>query len=232
MVLDTGSSLVPQAPALRIDEVGDAVQGLREAGGARSSRPRTATAAGAPPRRCSCPLPATLVSAGGAPALPASQRSGLARQCAPVGGLAVQPRSKQPHLSRQGKPGCWYRSSPSSRSADRTVSCPKPHPRLFIVQVSWRNIDGLAHRGHLHVASPACRALQAGGTNYVLRKKPPGKVLPSAHAVEREYRVLAALQDTPVPVPRVVSCWAAACLHPSPPTSPRQCLISGPLPCG
>jgi hypothetical protein len=40
----------------------------------------------------------------------------------------------------------------------------------------------------------------------VLRKKPPGRVLPSAHAVEREYRVLAALQGTPVPVPRVVSC--------------------------
>lgn len=46
--------------------------------------------------------------------------------------------------------------------------------------------------------------MQAGATNYVLRKKPPGKVLPSAHAVEREYRVLAALQATPVPVPRVV----------------------------
>lgn len=47
-------------------------------------------------------------------------------------------------------------------------------------------------------------ALQAGGATYVLRKKPPGRVLPSAHAVEREYRVLAALQGTPVPVPRVV----------------------------
>ena len=39
---------------------------------------------------------------------------------------------------------------------------------------------------------------------YVLRKKPPGKLLPSAHAVEREYRVLKALQDTDVPVPRVL----------------------------
>ena len=37
---------------------------------------------------------------------------------------------------------------------------------------------------------------------YVLRKKPPGKLLPSAHAVEREYRVLSALQDSGVPVPR------------------------------
>lgn len=38
---------------------------------------------------------------------------------------------------------------------------------------------------------------------YVLRKKPPGKLLPSAHAVERECRVLQALRDSDVPVPRV-----------------------------
>ncbi len=37
---------------------------------------------------------------------------------------------------------------------------------------------------------------------YVLRKKPPGKLLPSAHAVEREYRLYQALRDTDVPVPR------------------------------
>ncbi len=30
--------------------------------------------------------------------------------------------------------------------------------------------------------------LEAGGRHYVMRKKPPGKLLPSAHAVEREYR--------------------------------------------
>ncbi len=35
----------------------------------------------------------------------------------------------------------------------------------------------------------------------VVRKKPPGKLLPSAHAVEREYRVMRALRDTDVPVP-------------------------------
>lgn len=36
---------------------------------------------------------------------------------------------------------------------------------------------------------------------YVLRKKPPGVLLKSAHAVDREFRVISALQDTPVPVP-------------------------------
>lgn len=39
---------------------------------------------------------------------------------------------------------------------------------------------------------------------FVLRKKPPGDLLPSAHAVDREYRVMAALQDTDVPVPRML----------------------------
>jgi aminoglycoside phosphotransferase (APT) family kinase protein len=35
---------------------------------------------------------------------------------------------------------------------------------------------------------------------YVLRKQPPGKLLPSAHAIDREYRVQSALKGTPVPV--------------------------------
>jgi len=35
---------------------------------------------------------------------------------------------------------------------------------------------------------------------YVLRRKPPGKLLPSAHAVDREYRVIVALTNTAVPV--------------------------------
>lgn len=45
--------------------------------------------------------------------------------------------------------------------------------------------------------------LEAGGRRYVLRKKPPGKLLPSAHQIEREYKVLKALAGTGVPVPPV-----------------------------
>lgn len=37
---------------------------------------------------------------------------------------------------------------------------------------------------------------------YVLRRKPPGKLLPSAHAVDREYRVIAALNTVDYPVAR------------------------------
>src|SRR5690349_2871551 len=38
--------------------------------------------------------------------------------------------------------------------------------------------------------------------DYVMRKKPPGKLLPRAHLVEREYRIIKALENTDVPVPR------------------------------
>jgi aminoglycoside phosphotransferase (APT) family kinase protein len=42
--------------------------------------------------------------------------------------------------------------------------------------------------------------LSAGGQHYVLRRKPSGELLKSAHAVDREYRVISALRDTDVPV--------------------------------
>ncbi|WP_420410274.1 phosphotransferase family protein [Hoeflea sp.] len=47
--------------------------------------------------------------------------------------------------------------------------------------------------------------VSAGGRNYVLRKKPTGPILKGAHAVDREYRVLAALAKTDVPVPHPVA---------------------------
>ncbi len=43
-----------------------------------------------------------------------------------------------------------------------------------------------------------------GRKRFVLRKKPDGVLLPSAHAVDREYRVMAALAGTDVPVPRML----------------------------
>src|SRR5258705_2607461 len=53
--------------------------------------------------------------------------------------------------------------------------------------------------------------LETAGRRYVLRRKPPGKLLPSAHAVDREFRVISALfrQDFPVPEP-IVYCEDAA----------------------
>ena len=52
-------------------------------------------------------------------------------------------------------------------------------------------------------SNPTYRIDAASGS-YVLRRKPPGVLLPSAHAVDREYRVLRALHGTAVPVARAL----------------------------
>ncbi len=70
------------------------------------------------------------------------------------------------------------------------------------------NVDGFG--GALNVlqfeggqSNPTFHLTDGSGRMYVLRKKPPGKLLPSAHQVDREYRVIKALSDhTDVPVPR------------------------------
>ena len=53
--------------------------------------------------------------------------------------------------------------------------------------------------------------VQSADHRYVLRRKPPGKLLPSAHAVDREYRVIVALAGTQVPVAKAFAlCEDAA----------------------
>lgn len=73
---------------------------------------------------------------------------------------------------------------------------------------SWMaaNVDGF--EGPLSVrqfrggqSNPTYR-LETPGAAYVLRRKPPGKLLASAHAVDREYRVISALFGQGFPVPR------------------------------
>src|SRR5690606_26267495 len=43
------------------------------------------------------------------------------------------------------------------------------------------------------------------GARFVLRKKPPGRLLPKAHAVDREHRVMQALAETPDPASRLLA---------------------------
>ena len=66
------------------------------------------------------------------------------------------------------------------------------------------HLDGFS--GPVHVtkfskgqSNPTYRLDASSGT-YVLRRKPPGELLKSAHAVDREYRVISALADSQVPV--------------------------------
>jgi aminoglycoside phosphotransferase (APT) family kinase protein len=71
-----------------------------------------------------------------------------------------------------------------------------------------QNVEG--YRGPLSVRpltggqSNPTFLLDAGSARYVLRKRPAGDLLPSAHAVDREHRVMSALQRTDVPVPRTL----------------------------
>ncbi len=52
------------------------------------------------------------------------------------------------------------------------------------------------------MSNPTFILTDGAGKRYVMRKKPPGKLLPSAHAVDREFRVISALWTTDVPVAR------------------------------
>ncbi|GAA6172520.1 phosphotransferase family protein [Colwellia sp. KU-HH00111] len=51
-------------------------------------------------------------------------------------------------------------------------------------------------------SNPTFKVNAASGV-YVLRRQPPGKLLKSAHAVDREYKILSALAATEVPVAKV-----------------------------
>ena len=69
-----------------------------------------------------------------------------------------------------------------------------------------RNVEGF--RGPLQIeqfkggqSNPTYR-ITAGGKRYALRRKPPGKLLPSAHAVDREFKVIKALHGVGFPVAR------------------------------
>ena len=68
--------------------------------------------------------------------------------------------------------------------------------------------------------------LESANNKYVLRKKPPGKLLPKAHAVDREYKVMEALGKIDFPVPKMLgfcddpSLIAVSYTHLTLPTTP------------
>lgn len=66
--------------------------------------------------------------------------------------------------------------------------------------------EGLSvHQFQGGMSNPTYLLTAKSGARFILRKKPPGKLLPKAHAVDREHRVMQALAGTPVPVPRMVA---------------------------
>src|SRR5262249_15851595 len=102
-----------------------------------------------------------------------------------------------------------------SRMTDRAITIP---PGTEDVLEKHRvDLDALGRYLESHVENFAgplvVRQFRGGQSNptyflgtpargYVLRRKPPGKLLPSAHAVDREYRGITALAGSGVPVPR------------------------------
>ena len=77
--------------------------------------------------------------------------------------------------------------------------------------ITAQHIPGL--RGPLAVeqfkggqSNPTYKVSDAAGRRFVLRRKPPGKLLPSAHAVDREFRVIHALYPTGFPSPSRMCC--------------------------
>src|SRR5438309_12104850 len=59
-------------------------------------------------------------------------------------------------------------------------------------------------------SNPTYRIRAASG-DYVLRRKPFGRLLPSAHAVDREYRLVSALHPLDFPVPAPLALCRDAC---------------------
>lgn len=55
------------------------------------------------------------------------------------------------------------------------------------------------------MSNPTFLLTTRSGRRYVLRKKPPGKLLPKAHAIDREFRVMQALGPTAVPTPEMIA---------------------------
>ncbi|NCW77314.1 MAG: phosphotransferase family protein [Oxalobacteraceae bacterium] len=76
---------------------------------------------------------------------------------------------------------------------------------------AWMRAQGLISTGDLSVKSLTggqsnpTFLLTAGTEQFVLRKKPDGVLQKSAHAIDREYRVISALKDTAVPVPAALA---------------------------
>lgn len=53
-------------------------------------------------------------------------------------------------------------------------------------------------------SNPTYLLIDGSGARYVLRRKPDGQLLPSAHAVDREFQVMTSLRDSAVPVARTL----------------------------
>ena len=74
---------------------------------------------------------------------------------------------------------------------------------MYIKHAAKKNAQLKGSQFSFGQSNPTYQLTAADGMRYVLRKKPPGKLLSkTAHQVEREYRIIHALEKTDVPVPK------------------------------
>ncbi|XP_068101616.1 acyl-CoA dehydrogenase family member 10 isoform X2 [Hyperolius riggenbachi] len=95
---------------------------------------------------------------------------------------------------------------PNTRSVRPSMEINRDSLKKYLEEIFEEATSGtLFLRQFSHGQSNPTYYIRFNGRQLVLRKKPPGKLLPGAHAVEREYRILKALGEAGVPVPKVLS---------------------------
>ena len=118
--------------------------------------------------------------------------------------MAASPLSNINHLERPRAVDAMSSDPQDSFTGTRPVAPQHAFDTAKLAAFMRQNVDDF--KGELEIEqfkggqSNPTFLLGAGGRKYVLRRKPPGTLLPSAHAVDREYRVISALAGTDVPV--------------------------------
>lgn len=99
------------------------------------------------------------------------------------------------------------RVAKSTDEAQKNPDCERILPTLeawLVSHVAGFRGGGALQKFGFGQSNPTYKLVADSG-QYVLRRKPSGPLLPKAHAIEREYRVLHALRDSDVPVPKVLA---------------------------
>ncbi|XP_045056966.1 acyl-CoA dehydrogenase family member 10 isoform X3 [Desmodus rotundus] len=94
---------------------------------------------------------------------------------------------------------------PNTRPVRSTMEIPKDSLEKYLKDLLGTQTTGpLELLQFDHGQSNPTYYIRLADQQLVLRKKPPGTLLPSAHAVEREFRIMKALANAGVPVPKVL----------------------------
>uniref|UniRef100_A0A8C0VTM3 Acyl-CoA dehydrogenase family member 10 n=1 Tax=Castor canadensis TaxID=51338 RepID=A0A8C0VTM3_CASCN len=94
---------------------------------------------------------------------------------------------------------------PNTRPVRKTMEIPKDALEKYLKDVLRLRATGpLELLQFDHGQSNPTYYIRLADRQLVLRKKPPGTLLPSAHAIEREFRIMKALENVGVPVPTVL----------------------------